>query len=159
MMTPHAPAHDQNVPERPTFKTRLVRVVHVVFVASAFAHLVLVCAQPLLAGWSLDGDASALDLHGINGKIILTISMILIPLSVLWWRPGRGTLWAPTLTVVLFAAETFQLDTGFAGILLVHVPLGVGVVIGSLVLFRLALSRKRRAHTSGPQLSVTSDRR
>lgn len=153
---PRANAHDQNVPERPTFKTRLVGVVHVLFVASAFVHLVLVCAQPFLAGWSLDGDGSALDLHGINGKIILTISMILIPLSVLWWRPGRGTLWAPTLTVVLFAAETFQLDMGYADILVVHVPLGVGVVLGSLTLFRLALRRKHRGPASGPQLPVTS---
>lgn len=156
MTTPHSHTRDQNAAERPTFKTRLVRVAHVLFVAIAFVHLVLVCAQPFLAGWSLDGDGGALDLHGINGKAILTVSLILIPLSVLWWRPGRGTLWAPTLTVVLFGAESLQLDIGYAGILVVHVPLGVGVVLGSLVLFRLALKRKHRGHASGPQLPVTS---
>ncbi|MGJ9423399.1 hypothetical protein [Aeromicrobium sp. CF3.5] len=134
------------MPEGPTFTTRLVRIVHVLLVASALVHLVLVCAQPFLAGWSLDGDGDALDLHGINGSIIVTISMILIPLGVLWWRPGRGTVWVPTLAVVLFAAETLQLGMGYADILVVHVPLGVGVLLGSFVLLGLAVRSKHRAN-------------
>ena len=94
-------------PQGPTFTTRLVKVNHALFLTGALIHLLLVCVQPFLAGWSLDGDGNALDLHGINGSIILTFSMILIPLSILWWRPGRGTLLVPSLTILLCAAGTF----------------------------------------------------
>ena len=123
--------------------TPLVRVVHALFVTGAVIHLVLVCAQPVLAGWSLDGEGLALELHGINGSIIVTIAMILIPLSVLLWRPGRRTFWAVPLSVLLFAAETFQLGVGYANILVIHVPLGVGISLGSVVLVALALIRPR----------------
>lgn len=136
--------------------TRLVSVVHVVFVTGALVHMVLVCAQPFLAGWSLDGDGVALELHGTNGNIIFTISMLLIPLSILCWRPGRGSLWGPILTTLLFVAETFQLNMGYADILIVHIPLGVGIVLGSVILFALALRQRRRAFGPAPKRRVMS---
>ncbi len=130
------------MPEKPTFVSRVNRAVRALFAVGALLHLLLVGAQPFLAGWSLDGDGDALELHGVNGSVILTVSMVLIPLSLLRWRPGRGTAWAPVLTVLLFAAETFQLGMGYADIHIVHVPLGVGVVIGSFALVGLAFRRR-----------------
>ncbi|MBB3661663.1 hypothetical protein FB384_000567 [Prauserella sediminis] len=144
------------MPEQSAFTARLVRIDHALFLTGALVHLILVCIQPFLAGWSLDGDGNAFDWHGVNGSIILTISMILIPVSVLWWRPGRGTPWAPALVVLLFAAETFQLGMGYADILVVHIPLGVGIVLGSFVLFGLTLVRRRRTVASGPQRRTVS---
>lgn len=139
-----------------TLTARLVKVNNALFLTGALFHVLLVCAQPFLAGWSLDGDGNALDLHGLNGSIILTISMILIPLSILWWRPGRGTLWAPSVAILLFTAETFQLGMGYADILIVHVPLGVGIVLGSIILVGLPLRRKRGATAPDPQSAVMS---
>lgn len=139
--------------EGSNFKTRLVKVNRTLFLASALIHLLLVTVQPLLAGWSLDGDGNALDLHGTNGSIILTIAMILIPLGILWWRPGRESFWAPIITILLFIAETFQLGMGYADILIVHVPLGVGIVIGSFLLFGLILKGRRPARVADSSTS------
>lgn len=139
------------MPERSACTTRLVTLTHALFLTGALTHLILVCVQPVLAGWSLDGNGTALELHGINGSMILTLSMVLIPLSILWWRPGHGTLRAPVLTVLLFAAETFQLGMGYADILVIHVALGVGIVLASVRLVGLVLAsapalRTRKAH-------------
>jgi hypothetical protein len=113
----------------------------VLLVVVSLLHLALVCAQPVLAGWSLDGAGVAIDLHGTNASILLTVSLLLIPLGVLWWRRGRRTVWAPLLATSLFIAEFFQLQLGYAGVLVAHVPLGVAIVIGSLVLVAMVLRR------------------
>ncbi|MGA7149747.1 MAG: hypothetical protein WBX17_14825, partial [Microbacterium sp.] len=62
----------------------------------------------------------------------------------------------PTLTILLFAAETFQLGMGYAAILVVHIPLGVGIVLGSILLAGLPLRRNRGASAPDPQRAVTS---
>lgn len=142
--------------ERTTSTTRLVRIVHILFVTGAALHLLLVGAQPVLAGQGLDGHVLALDLHNGNASIILTVSVILIPLSILWWRPGRGTVWAPILTVLLFAAETLQLMMGMAAVFAVHIPLGVSIVLGSVVLLALPLTQQRRALRASPREPMTS---
>ncbi|MBK1783955.1 hypothetical protein [Prauserella cavernicola] len=131
--------------DRSPLGRRARQVLRVLLIVVAVAHVILVCAQPLLAGWSLDGDGAALDLHGVNGSIIVTLSMILIGLGILWWRPGRGSLWVPVLATLLFAAETVQLGLGHADVLIVHVPLGVGIVIVSLLLCAVSLRPARLA--------------
>ena len=141
------------MPDPRAFAPLLVKTNHVLFLTGALIHVILVCVQPLLAGWSLDGDGTALDLHGINGSIILTVSVILIPLSILWWRPGRGTLWAPALTVLLFAAETFQLGMGYADIHIVHIPLGVSIVVASFLLVGLIARPRQQASRSVPPVT------
>ncbi|QKW15004.1 hypothetical protein [Verrucosispora sp. NA02020] len=133
------------MPEPSTRMTVFNRIVRVLLVIGVVGHAALACLQPFLAGWSLDGDGTALLLHGANGGVIISLSMALIPLGVLWWRPGGGTLWAPVLALLLFAAETFQLGMGYADILVIHVPLGVGILLGSLLLCGITLPRSSRA--------------
>lgn len=124
---------------RRTLTRLLIRVVHLLVVTGVFLHAALVCLQPVLAGLSLDGDGTAFELHGINGSIVLTLTMILVPLGLLWWRPGRGTFWVPALAAILFTAESMQLGLGYAGTFTAHVPLGVAIIAGSLVLCRFVL--------------------
>ncbi|MER5456495.1 hypothetical protein ABT008_17065 [Micromonospora sp. NPDC002389] len=132
------------MPEPSTRMTVFNRIVRVLLVVGVVGHAALACLQPFLAGWSLDGDGTALLLHGANGGVIVSLSMALIPLGVLWWRPGGGSLWAPVLALLLFAAETFQLGMGYADILVIHVPLGVGILLGSLLLCGITLPRRPR---------------
>lgn len=134
----------------------MILLLRALFAAAVVIHAVLVCLQPLLAGWSLDGDGIALEMHGIIGGIIMTVSMVLVPLAVLWWRPCRGSIWAPVLAAVLLVGETFQLGMGYADILILHVPLGVGIVIGSLLLCRIVFRGFGRASGRRPRDRVTA---
>jgi hypothetical protein len=146
------------VPEPSTRLTVFNRIVRVLLVIGVVGHAALACLQPFLAGWSLDGDGTALLLHGANGGVIVSLSMALIPLGVLWWRPGGGTLWAPVLALLLFAAETFQLGMGYADILVIHVPLGVGILLGSLLLCGITLFRRPRTPGRTAPGRAASDR-
>ncbi|OQO90880.1 hypothetical protein B1813_15285 [Saccharomonospora piscinae] len=118
---------------------KMIPALRFLVVTTVFAHAILVCAQPFLAGWSLDGDGTALDLHGGNGGIVVTLSLLLIVLGIPWWRPGGGSGRVPILATLLFAAETLQLNLGHADILVGHVPLGVGIVVTSLLLCAVSI--------------------
>ncbi|TKG73041.1 hypothetical protein [Prauserella endophytica] len=109
----------------------------------AVVHCLLVCVQPVLAGMSLEGVANAIDWHGTNGSIILTIAMVQVLAAALWWKPGGGPLWVPLACLVLLAGETVQLGIGYAFLLTMHIPLGVAIVALSVVLCVVLVRRPR----------------
>lgn len=119
--------------------TRFGTVIHRLVVGFAFVLAVLACAQPFLAGWGLDGNSTGFYLHGLNSKIIGVVGVILFLLSILWWRPGRGTIWAPVFMLVFLAAGVLQAEAGVARVFSLHVPLGVTLVVTSIVVFGLSL--------------------
>lgn len=124
--------------------TKFGRVVHRLFLAFAIIHAVLVCVQPIFAGISLDGNEIGLFLHGWNALVIWGVVLILLVLSILWWRPGRGPGWAPIFTAIIFAAVIFQPFAAVWGLFSVHLPLGVGIAAASLALVGLLLRRSAR---------------
>ncbi|GAB3467563.1 hypothetical protein [Actinophytocola sediminis] len=119
-----------NTPVRPTSGPRLslwsLRIVITV-------HLVLVLAQPVLAGLFLTGDIDAMTVHGTIGSTTAAFSMVLVAVSLLYVS-RRGRLWVLPVMVALFLTVGFQIGMGYARTLAVHVPLGVAIVTASALL-------------------------
>ena len=128
------------------------RIVHRLFLAFAIIQAVLVCAQPIFAGISLDGNEIGLALHGWTALIIWGVVLILLVLSILWWRPGRGPGWAPIVTGVIFIAAVLQPFAAVWGIFAVHLPLGVAIVVGSLLLVGLLFRHASKTTRTVPRV-------
>jgi hypothetical protein len=97
-------------------------------------HLVAVLAQPVLAGRYLTGDVDAMAAHGLLGSLLALFAMILIAAALAYVVAARGQLWLLPVTVLLFLAQGFQIGMGYARELHLHVPLGVAIVVGAVLL-------------------------
>ena len=97
--------------------------------AALVLHAGLVCAQPILAGYFLSGEADAMNVHGPIGSSLWMVSMIQFVIAVLYWRPGGGRFWPAVVALVLLFAEFVQLTYGYLQNFAVHVPLGTAIVI------------------------------
>ncbi|MBB4909309.1 hypothetical protein [Actinophytocola algeriensis] len=96
-------------------------------------HLVLVLAQPVLAGLFLTGDVDAITVHGTVGSALAAVSLVQIGLTLVYvFR--RGRLWVLPVVVALFLAVGAQIGLGFSRVLEVHVPLGVAIATASVLL-------------------------
>jgi hypothetical protein len=93
-----------------------------------------VLAQPVLAGMFLTGDVDAIGVHGLNGSLLALGAMALVVAALGYVLAGRGRLWVLPATVLLFLAVGFQIGAGYARQLELHVPLGVAIVVSSVVL-------------------------
>ncbi|ALJ20847.1 hypothetical protein AOA12_13410 [Microbacterium sp. No. 7] len=101
------------------------------FAAVAIVHAVLVFAQPILAGMSLEGRDGALDLHYANGMAIMTVAAVQIVAALLWWKPGGGPARAIGVSAVLLVLEVVQFLIGSAGGFTLHLPLGIVLLLGA----------------------------
>lgn len=99
----------------------------------ATAHLVLVLAQPVLAGLFLTGDVDAITVHGALGSGLGAVAIVLVAATLLY-VVRRGALWVLPAAVVLFLAVGLQIGMGYARVLQIHVPLGVAIVTAAVVL-------------------------
>ncbi len=97
------------------------------------AHLVAVLAQPVLAGLFLTGDVDAIAVHGAVGSALAAVGLVVVAATLLYVL-RRGRLWVLPAVVLLFLASGFQIGTGHARLLQVHVPLGVAVVTAAVLL-------------------------
>jgi hypothetical protein len=93
-----------------------------------------VLAQPVLAGMFLTGDVDAIGVHGLNGSLLALGAMALVVAALGYVLAGRGRLWVLPVTVLLFLAVGFQIGAGYARQLELHVPLGVAIVVMSVLL-------------------------
>ncbi len=98
----------------------------------ATVHLVMVLAQPVLAGLFLTGNVDAITVHGTVGSLLAAVSLVLAVTSV-GYVLRRGRLWVLPVTVALFLAVGFQIGLGHDRSLGVHVPLGVAIVTASVL--------------------------
>ncbi|OLT11068.1 hypothetical protein BJF78_27825 [Pseudonocardia sp. CNS-139] len=99
---------------------------------TAFTAAVL--AQPVLAGLFLDGDVDAITAHGLNATFLNLGTLVLVGVTPAYAFGGRGARWPVLASVVLFLAVTLQAVAGYARWLWLHVPLGVGIVAGCVLL-------------------------
>jgi hypothetical protein len=93
-------------------------------------------AQVIFAGLFLDGHDAWRDWHAANAMVLLPLlALVQAVLAVLVWRPGRGPGWPAIASVGLLGAVVLQNVIGQAGLLAVHVPLGVAIVglVGALL--------------------------
>jgi uncharacterized membrane protein (UPF0182 family) len=97
-------------------------------------HLLAVLAQPVLAGRYLTGDVDAIGAHGLIGSLLALVAMVVIVAALGYVLVGRGRLWILPVAVLLFLAEGFQIGYGYSRELNLHVPLGVGIVVGAVLL-------------------------
>lgn len=111
---------------RPRIALALLRVV-------ITAHLVMVLAQPVLAGLFLTGNVDAITVHGAVGSALAAVEMALIATTVAYVA-RRGRLWVLPVAVVLFFAAGLQIGMGYARVLQIHIPLGVAIVTASVLL-------------------------
>ena len=114
-------------------------------------HAALLVLQPVFAGLILSGSTfDALDAHRQNGRAIaVTCALAALALSAAWRRRAIGPAW-PVLALVLLAAEAMQIHLGFTDALMFHVPLGVAIVAGGVLLAYATLSAFLVA---GPQVT------
>jgi hypothetical protein len=132
--------------------------------AALTLHALVAVGQPLLIGGYLDGSFDMLGIHRGNGSALPGYAF-LGTLAAVGYAVVGGGRWHPvpaTLTMVLL--EGVQAGVGFARVLAVHVPLGVLVVTGAIVLAiwswtpRARLPRAARAAVeaaAGPAVQVT----
>ncbi len=98
------------------------------------AHLVAALLQPVLAGLFLAGDVDAVTWHGIVGSLVALLGLTAAVTGVVYVLGGRGRWWVLPVLSLVTIADTVQVGLGFAGVLGAHVPLGVAVVTGAVLL-------------------------
>jgi hypothetical protein len=90
--------------------------------------LLQVLVQAALAGGFVTGDVGLLDLHSVNGILLVLTTAALLPAAVLLLRPGRGPWWPIAFSVVLWWLVAVQVGFGFARQVGLHIPLGVTIM-------------------------------
>jgi hypothetical protein len=100
---------------------------------TATLHLVMVLAQPVLAGLFLTGNVDAITVHGTVGSVLAAVTLVLVGAGTAYVL-RRGRLWVLPAVVALFLAVGFQVGLGYARTLGAHVPLGVAIVTASVLL-------------------------
>ncbi len=117
-------------------------------------HVLAVLCQPLLAGLFLSGDVDAIAVHGTVGSSLAAVGLVLIAAALLYVLAGRGGLWILPVMVALFLVEGLQIGVGYSRDLGLHIPLGVLIVTGSILLAAWSwtpwAARPRRRRTSVP---------
>lgn len=98
------------------------------------AQLLAVLAQPVLAGRYLTGDVDSIQAHAAVGGTIAFLCLLVIAATVLYVLGGRGRPWVLAPALLMFVAAVFQIGAGYSRALELHVPLGVAIVIASVLL-------------------------
>lgn len=99
---------------------------------TAALHAVLALAQPILAGTYLDGSSVAIRVHESAGSTLPLIALAALVAAVLF-RRGGGKTWPAIAAGSLMVAGVLQIVIGYNRNLAIHVPLGVAIVVASIL--------------------------
>lgn len=91
-------------------------------------HLLAVFAQSVLAGRFLSGDYDSLQLHLINGMVILGLAVAQFVAGAVLRRAG-GPVWPQRAAIRVLVVEALQFSFGYERITALHVPLGVMLIV------------------------------
>jgi hypothetical protein len=94
---------------------------------------VLAFVQPVLAGSLLAGHYDMLAAHRYGAFATIAVAAVMTVLAVLVRRSG-GPRWLAPLCVAIVLVEGGQISLGYQRILAVHVPLGVVLATGLVLL-------------------------
>lgn len=132
-----------------------LQVLRVVAVLHALAFL----AQPVFAGGYLMGDVDAIGLHRINAGVVTGLDLAQLICAIIYFWGGRGRAWPIWTSLAVALAVEVQVGMGFERIHVVHLPLGVSLTVGQILitlwLFKASASaarprRVRRARRGRP---------
>ncbi|GAA2043735.1 hypothetical protein GCM10009839_53860 [Catenulispora yoronensis] len=100
----------------------------------AVLHALSFLAQPILAGFFLSGQDTAIDSHATNGMILATLCLVMTILAFPVWRRGLVPRAVFTTAAGLLVAEMVQMIAGFSHLMWLHIPLGV-IMMGGIATF------------------------
>jgi hypothetical protein len=129
-----------------------LQVLRVVAVPHSLAFL----GQPVFAGGYLMGDVDSLTLHDVNAFVIAGLDLAQLICAVVYFWGGRGRAWPIWASLAIALAVEVQVGMGYERLLVVHLPLGVSLTVGQILvtiwLFRAggASARPRRSRRSRP---------
>lgn len=114
-----------------------------VFRLLALLQAVLFVLQPISIGSFLQGSWAAFDLHSIVGGILVLPTMVTAGVGLLLAVLARR-LWVGLGSLALGVLTTMQVGIGHAGMVSVHVPLGVALVALAVWLSAWSWTRSAR---------------
>lgn len=100
----------------------------------ATAHLLVVLAQAMLAGLFVTGDVNMLEVHSINAGVLGVLAIGQLVAAILIWRPGGGPPNAMRTAAGLLVVDFAEMGLGMARMVALHMPLGVLIFGGALML-------------------------
>jgi hypothetical protein len=94
----------------------------------------LVFNQAVYAGQFLGGSYGSLLTHRENATFAgIAVLACTVPAALVWLL-GRGPWWPALICVAMFGLIAAQIAIGFAQLVTVHIPLGVGIIVGTVLL-------------------------
>lgn len=96
-------------------------------------HVIAIFAQPVFAGSYLIGDYDMLARHATGADVVTTLGALQLIIAIVQWILG-GPRWPTVATALLVVAETGQYFAGLASALELHVPLGVAILAGAVLI-------------------------
>ena len=118
---------------RPAGTERRPRLTLWLLRTAATLHLVLVLAQPVLAGLFLTGDVDAIGVHETVANVLAFVELALIGVAIAY-VVARGRWWVLGAAVLLLVAVGTQMAVGYNRALQFHIPLGVAIVTAAVLL-------------------------
>ncbi|GAA2755716.1 hypothetical protein [Actinopolymorpha rutila] len=102
---------------------------------------VAIFVQAITAGMIVAGRSGAKDLHGGTATLAFAFSLLTLVAAILVWKPGGGSARIIVPSAVMLVLIAVQAVLGGAHQKLVHVPLGVALFGGIIVMVMQAWSR------------------
>ncbi|MFF0424401.1 hypothetical protein [Streptomyces sp. NPDC004520] len=97
-------------------------------------HVLAVLGQPVFAGVYLSGDFDGLGMHAAGANAVATLALVQLVVAIVVWVRLRRS-WPFYVSLALVAAEMTQYTAGLAGLLWLHIPLGVFTIASVVLLF------------------------
>jgi hypothetical protein len=122
----------------------------------AVLHSLAFLGQPVFAGGYLMGDVDSLTLHDLNAFVIAGLDVAQLICAVVYFWGGRGRAWPIWASLVVALAVEVQVGLGYERLLVVHLPLGVALTVGQILITiwlfgaGAASARPRRSRRSLP---------
>jgi hypothetical protein len=107
-----------------------LQVLRVVAVLHSLAFL----AQPVFAGGYLMGDVDSLTQHRLNAGIVTALDLAQLICAMVYFWGGRGRVWPIWASLAVALAVEVQVGMGFERVLVVHLPLGVSLTVGQILI-------------------------
>ncbi|HEU4347801.1 MAG TPA: hypothetical protein VFR35_08435 [Actinoplanes sp.] len=128
----------------------------------AVLHSLAFLAQPVFAGGYLMGDLDALAWHIVNAFVVTGLDVLQLVCAIVYFWKGRGPAWPIWASLAVALAAEVQVGMGFERILVVHLPLGVALVVGQILitvwLYRAAAAKARTPRPARDRRTAREDR-